>query len=60
MEFAITEWPTYLAFWCLDVTQIIRILKVNFYIDADARSTLMTAIIIGVLAGGRIGYILSV
>ena len=32
--------------------------KGKFYIDADARSTLMTAIIIGVLAGGRIGYIL--
>jgi phosphatidylglycerol:prolipoprotein diacylglycerol transferase len=32
--------------------------KGKFYMDADARSTLMTAIIIGVLAGGRIGYIL--
>ena len=32
--------------------------KGRFAIDADARSTLMTAIIIGVLAGGRIGYML--
>ena len=32
--------------------------KGKFAIDADARSTLMTAIIIGVLAGGRIGYML--
>lgn len=30
----------------------------KFTIDADARATLMTAIIIGVLAGGRIGYML--
>ncbi|MGB0408640.1 MAG: prolipoprotein diacylglyceryl transferase [Opitutales bacterium] len=29
----------------------------KFTIDADARATLMTAIIIGVLAGGRVGYI---
>ena len=32
--------------------------KGKFTIDADARSTLMTGIIIGVLAGGRIGYML--
>ena len=32
--------------------------KGKFVIDADARSTLMTAIIIGVLAGGRLGYML--
>ena len=32
--------------------------KGKFTIDADARSALMTAIIIGVLAGGRIGYML--
>ncbi len=32
--------------------------KGKFEIDADARSTLMTAIIIGVIAGGRIGYVL--
>ncbi len=30
----------------------------KFEIDADSRATLMTAIIIGVLAGGRIGYML--
>ncbi len=30
----------------------------RFAIDADARATLMTAIIIGVLAGGRLGYML--
>ena len=30
----------------------------KFAIDADARATLMTAVIIGVLAGGRIGYML--
>ncbi len=32
--------------------------KGKFAIDADARATLMTAVIIGVLAGGRIGYML--
>ena len=32
--------------------------KGKFEIDADARATLMTAIITGVLAGGRIGYML--
>ena len=32
--------------------------KGKFAIDADARATLMTAIIIGVLAGGRLGYML--
>lgn len=32
--------------------------KGKFAIDADARATLMTALIIGVLAGGRIGYML--
>ena len=32
--------------------------KGKFAIDADTRSTLMTAIIIGVIAGGRIGYML--
>jgi len=32
--------------------------KGKFAIDADARATLMTAMIIGVLAGGRIGYML--
>ncbi|HKK18690.1 MAG TPA: prolipoprotein diacylglyceryl transferase, partial [Opitutales bacterium] len=30
----------------------------KFAIDADARATLMTAVIIGVLAGGRLGYML--
>jgi phosphatidylglycerol:prolipoprotein diacylglycerol transferase len=30
----------------------------KFQIDADARASLMTAVIIGVLAGGRIGYML--
>lgn len=30
----------------------------KFAIDADSRATLMTAVIIGVLAGGRIGYVL--
>jgi phosphatidylglycerol:prolipoprotein diacylglycerol transferase len=30
----------------------------KFAIDADARATLMTAIIFGVLAGGRLGYML--
>lgn len=30
----------------------------KFAINADARATLMTAIIIGVLAGGRLGYML--
>jgi phosphatidylglycerol:prolipoprotein diacylglycerol transferase len=30
--------------------------KGKFEIDADARATLMTAMIIGVLAGGRLGY----
>jgi phosphatidylglycerol:prolipoprotein diacylglycerol transferase len=30
----------------------------KFLIDADARATLMTATIIGVLAGGRLGYML--
>lgn len=30
----------------------------KFEIDADSRATLMTAVIIGVLAGGRIGYML--
>lgn len=30
----------------------------KFAIDADARSALMTAIILGVIAGGRIGYML--
>lgn len=32
--------------------------KGKFAIDADARATLMTAVIIGVLAGGRVGYML--
>lgn len=32
--------------------------KGKFTIDADKRSTLMTAIIVGVIAGGRVGYIL--
>lgn len=32
--------------------------KGKFTIDADARAALMTAIIIGVLAGGRLGYML--
>ena len=32
--------------------------KGKFTIDEDSRSTLMTAIIIGVLTGGRIGYML--
>ena len=32
--------------------------KGKFLIDADARSNLVTAIIIGVLAGGRFGYVL--
>lgn len=32
--------------------------KGRFAINADARASLMTAIIIGVLAGGRIGYML--
>lgn len=32
--------------------------KGKFAIDADARATLMTAMIIGVLAGGRVGYML--
>lgn len=32
--------------------------KGKFEIDADSRATLMTAIIIGVLAGGRVGYML--
>jgi len=32
--------------------------KGKFVIDADARATLMTAMIIGVLAGGRLGYML--
>ncbi len=32
--------------------------KGKFAIDADARATLMTAMIIGVLAGGRLGYML--
>jgi phosphatidylglycerol:prolipoprotein diacylglycerol transferase len=32
--------------------------KGKFEIDADARATLMTAMIIGVLAGGRLGYML--
>lgn len=30
----------------------------KFRIDADSRATLMTALIIGVLAGGRLGYML--
>lgn len=30
----------------------------KFSIDADARATLMTAIIVGVLAGGRLGFML--
>lgn len=30
----------------------------KFSIDADARATLMTAVIIGVLGGGRLGYML--
>lgn len=30
----------------------------KYRIDADSRATLMTAVIIGVLAGGRIGYML--
>lgn len=32
--------------------------KGKFAIDADARASLMTAVIIGVLAGGRFGYML--
>ncbi|MDQ8206417.1 prolipoprotein diacylglyceryl transferase [Coraliomargarita sp. SDUM461003] len=32
--------------------------KGKFTIDADARATLMTAIIMGVLLGGRVGYML--
>ncbi len=32
--------------------------KGKFAIDADARATLMTAVIIGVLGGGRLGYML--
>lgn len=32
--------------------------KGKFAIDADARASLMTAVIVGVLAGGRIGYML--
>ncbi|MGZ0654738.1 prolipoprotein diacylglyceryl transferase [Coraliomargarita sp. W4R72] len=32
--------------------------KGKFAIDADARATLMTSIIFGVLAGGRLGYML--
>ena len=45
----------FLAAWLL-----LRIYNARgrFKIDADARSTLMTAIIIGVIAGGRIGYML--
>lgn len=45
----------FLAAWLL-----LRIYNARgkFAIDAEARSTLMTAIIIGVLAGGRLGYIL--
>ena len=30
----------------------------KFAIDADARATLMTAVILGVIAGGRLGYML--
>ncbi|MFP4069216.1 MAG: prolipoprotein diacylglyceryl transferase [Verrucomicrobiota bacterium] len=30
----------------------------KFHIDADARATLMTAVILGVLVGGRLGYML--
>jgi phosphatidylglycerol---prolipoprotein diacylglyceryl transferase len=32
--------------------------KGKFEIDADARASLMTAIIVGVIAGGRIGYMI--
>ncbi|MEM7790444.1 MAG: prolipoprotein diacylglyceryl transferase [Verrucomicrobiota bacterium] len=42
------------AWWLLKVYDQ----RGKFAIDADARSTLMTAIIIGVLAGGRLGYML--
>ncbi|MDP4693700.1 MAG: prolipoprotein diacylglyceryl transferase, partial [Opitutales bacterium] len=40
------------AWWLLRVYNQ----KGKFAIDADARATLMTAVIIGVLAGGRFGY----
>lgn len=40
------------AWWLLRVYNQ----KGKFAIDADARATLMTAIIVGVLAGGRLGY----
>ncbi|MGJ8651529.1 MAG: prolipoprotein diacylglyceryl transferase [Opitutaceae bacterium] len=40
------------AWWLLRVYNQ----KGKFAIDADARATLMTAVIIGVLAGGRLGY----
>jgi phosphatidylglycerol:prolipoprotein diacylglycerol transferase len=42
------------AWWLLKVYDQ----KGKFAIDADARATLMTAIIVGVLAGGRLGYML--
>ena len=32
--------------------------KGKFRIDADARATLMTALIVGVIVGGRVGYVL--
>ena len=45
----------FLAAWIL-----LRIYNARgkFAIDADTRSTLMTAIILGVIVGGRIGYVL--
>jgi phosphatidylglycerol:prolipoprotein diacylglycerol transferase len=45
----------FLAAWLL-----LRIYNARgkFAIDADTRSTLMTAIILGVIVGGRIGYVL--
>lgn len=45
----------FIAAWCL-----IRVYnqKGKFPIDADARATLMTAIILGVMVGGRLGFML--
>ena len=51
-------YPIFSAFWRPGGLLRIYDSKGKFAIDADARSTLMTAIIIGVLAGGRIGYML--
>ncbi len=42
------------AWWLLKVYDN----KGKFAINADARATLMSAIIVGVLAGGRVGYML--